>query len=73
MTKPWFSRAAGFRLPVPPLEMLYHPNKEKNMSYRNGDKSREHRLRKAREKKRGVIREIKAQTEAKAEPSAKKK
>ena len=53
--------------------MLYHPNKEKNMSYRNGDKSREHRLRKAREKKRGVIREIKAQTEAKAEPSAKKK
>jgi hypothetical protein len=30
------------------------------MSYRNGDKSREHRQRKAREKKRGKIREIKS-------------
>jgi hypothetical protein len=30
------------------------------MSYRNGDKSREHRLRKAREKKREKIREIKS-------------
>lgn len=43
------------------------------MSYRNGDKSREHRLRKAREKKREVIREIKAKTEAKAEPATKRK
>jgi hypothetical protein len=30
------------------------------MSYRNGDKSRENRLRKAREKKREKIREIKS-------------
>lgn len=43
------------------------------MSYRNGDKSREHRLRKAREKKRITIREIKAKAEAKTEPAAKKK
>jgi hypothetical protein len=32
------------------------------MSYRNGDKSREHRLRKAREKKRGAIRQLKSGT-----------
>jgi hypothetical protein len=33
------------------------------MSYRNGDKSREHRLRKAREKKREKIRDIKVKAE----------
>jgi hypothetical protein len=43
------------------------------MSFRNGDKSREHRLRKAREKKREVIREIKAKTGSKSEPAAAKK
>jgi hypothetical protein len=35
------------------------------MSFRNGDKSREHRLRKQREKKRGKNREMKSQTTAK--------
>ncbi len=30
------------------------------MSYRNGDKSREHRLRKARQRKREKIRELQA-------------
>jgi hypothetical protein len=34
------------------------------MSYRNGDKSREHRLRKAREKKRETIRELKSKADA---------
>lgn len=43
------------------------------MSFRNGDKSREHRLRKAREKKREAIRGIKANAEAKPQPAAKKK
>ena len=43
------------------------------MSFRNGDKSREHRLRKAREKKREVIRGIKAKADAKPEVAAKKK
>ena len=33
------------------------------MSFRNGDKSREHRLRKAREKKREKIRELKSKNE----------
>ena len=33
------------------------------MSYRNGDKSREHRLRKAREKKREVIRGLKVKAD----------
>jgi hypothetical protein len=42
------------------------------MSYRNGDKSREHRLRKAREKKREVIRGIKAKADAKPELVSKK-
>lgn len=36
------------------------------MSFRNGDKSREHRLRKAREKKRETIRQIK--TTSKPQP-----
>ena len=40
------------------------------MSYRNGDKSREHRIRKARQKKRETIRQIK--TETKPQASAKK-
>jgi hypothetical protein len=43
------------------------------MSFRNGDKSREHRLRKAREKKREVIRGIKAKDDTKPASAAKKK
>jgi hypothetical protein len=44
------------------------------MSFRNGDKSREHRLRKAREKKREVIRQLKDKPEAaKAQQAAKAK
>ena len=34
------------------------------MSFRNGDKSREHRLRKQREKKRGKMRGLKAKAGA---------
>ncbi|MGA7459023.1 MAG: hypothetical protein WBW69_02270 [Candidatus Korobacteraceae bacterium] len=36
------------------------------MSFRNGDKSREHRLRKAREKKREKNRELKSKPAGKA-------
>ncbi len=42
------------------------------MSYRNGDKSREHRIRKAREKKREVVRQLKT-TADKAQAAAGKK
>lgn len=38
------------------------------MSYRNGDKSREHRLRKARQKKRETVREIKSKGGVPAQP-----
>lgn len=38
--------------------MLYYPNEGQFMSYRNGDKSREHRLRKARQKKREKVRNL---------------
>ncbi len=41
------------------------------MSFRNGDKSRENRLRKAREKKRGTVRQMKSKSEAKAEAGKK--
>jgi len=37
------------------------------MSYRNGDKSREHRIRKARQKKRQLIRKLKSPPESKPE------
>ena len=37
------------------------------MSFRNGDKSREHRIRKARQKKRETVRQIESQ--AKAQPA----
>ena len=37
------------------------------MSYRNGDKSREHRLRKARQKKRENVRELLAKTDPKTQ------
>jgi len=48
-------------------EFLYYPNWRIIMSFRNGDKSREHRLRKAREKKREAVRVLKSvQTDAKA-------
>jgi len=44
------------------------------MSFRNGDKSRENRIRKARQKKRETVREIKSKDtrEAQAAPGAKK-
>ncbi len=40
------------------------------MSYRNGDKSREHRLRKAKQKKREVVRGLVAKNETNAKPAA---
>ncbi len=39
------------------------------MSFRNGDKSREHRIRKARQKKREAVRQIQNKTEGKAQAS----
>ena len=42
------------------------------MSFRNGDKSREHRIRKARQKKRETVRELKSNGGVKAPPSTKK-
>jgi hypothetical protein len=42
------------------------------MSFRNGDKSREHRLRKSREKKREIVRKLKTSTESKSNAPAKK-
>jgi hypothetical protein len=39
------------------------------MSFRNGDKSREHRIRKARQKKRETVREIKTGTTGKPKAS----
>jgi hypothetical protein len=56
-------------------EILYYPNWREIMSFRNGDKSREHRLRKAREKKREVIRglsAVKSDAKAPAKKAAKK-
>jgi hypothetical protein len=53
--------------------MLYHSSEVQFMSYRNGDKSREHRLRKAREKKRAKYRETLGKSDAQsATPAAKK-
>lgn len=40
------------------------------MSYRNGDKSREHRLRKARQKMRIKTRGLQTKDEAKAQPAS---
>ena len=40
------------------------------MSFRNGDKSREHRLRKARQKMRLKIRGLQTKDEAKAQSAA---
>jgi hypothetical protein len=40
------------------------------MSYRNGDKSREHRLRKAKQKKRESARELVTKSETAAKPAA---
>jgi hypothetical protein len=45
--------------------MLYHPGEAKAMSFRNGDKSREHRLRKAKEKKRENVRKLVSKTDTK--------
>lgn len=36
------------------------------MSYRNGDKSREHRIRKARQKKRETVRKLQTKDEGKS-------
>lgn len=52
-------------------EILYYPSEVKIMSFRNGDKSREHRLRKAREKKRETIRELKSKAKMQAGSSKK--
>jgi hypothetical protein len=41
------------------------------MSYRNGDKSREHRLRKAKQKKRESVRGLVAKSEPAAKAPAK--
>jgi hypothetical protein len=41
------------------------------MSFRNGDKSREHRQRKAKQKKRETVREIATKGAAKAEAAKK--
>ncbi|MFZ0312430.1 MAG: hypothetical protein WAL85_06960 [Candidatus Korobacteraceae bacterium] len=40
------------------------------MSFRNGDKSREHRLRKAKEKKRESVRKLVTKSDAKQKPVA---
>ena len=40
------------------------------MSYRNGDKSREHRLRKAKQKKRENVRELVQKSETAAKSTA---
>ena len=48
-------------------EFLYYPNWRLIMSFRNGDKSREHRLRKARERKRIAVKGLKSvQSDVKA-------
>ena len=41
----------------------------KIMSFRNGDKSREHRLRKAKEKKRENVRKLLTKSDAKKQPA----
>jgi hypothetical protein len=46
-------------------EVLYHRSGVKIMSFRNGDKSREHRLRKAKEKKREKVRKLVIKSDAK--------
>jgi hypothetical protein len=45
--------------------MLYCFSGGKSVSFRNGDKSREHRLRKAREKKRESVRKLLGENRAK--------
>jgi len=42
------------------------------MSFRNGDKSRENRIRKARQRKRETVRQMKTQTGGNPEPARKK-
>lgn len=51
-------------------EVLYHRSGVKIMSFRNGDKSREHRLRKAKEKRRESVRKLLAKSDAKGLPVA---
>jgi hypothetical protein len=43
------------------------------MSFRNGDKSREHRIRKARQKKREAVRELKSGSAGQSQAAASKK
>jgi len=40
------------------------------MSFRNGDKSREHRIRKARQRKREAVRAIKSKGGVQAQPGS---
>ena len=54
---------------APAREMRYYPNEVKTMSFRNGDKSREHRLRKARQKKRERARQLSGKVEEAASPA----
>lgn len=54
---------------VPARKILYYLVRGAIMSYRNGDKSREHRLRKARQKKRETVREIKSKGGVQAQPA----
>ena len=39
------------------------------MSFRNGDKSREHRIRKQRQKKRETVRELRTKSVARSQPA----
>jgi hypothetical protein len=49
--------------------VLYHRSGVKIMSFRNGDKSRENRLRKAKEKKRENVRKLLTKSDAKKQPA----
>jgi hypothetical protein len=51
-------------------EVLYYRSEVKIMSFRNGDKSREHRLRKAKEKKRENVRKLVIKSDAKKQAAA---
>lgn len=48
----------------------YHRSEVKIMSFRNGDKSREHRLRKAKEKKRENVRKLVIKSDVKKQSPA---
>jgi hypothetical protein len=54
---------------VPAREILYYLLRGAIMSFRNGDKSREHRIRKARQKKRETLRDIKGKGASQSQPA----